>query len=775
KIPGAFVKHHFNGTLLEKTFLTGPTGKSWAVLMEKVGNGLFLSRGWQKFVSDHSIKVGEFLVFQYCGNSNFKVKIYAKTCCEKNVSLTNENVGGTNSCMAKLNQGESIGPDFSCKHHNRKKRASVSKKKNCGFMEPRRLPIIKAEINGATQVPSSRKSVKLSFATDEKKEANITTCSNKSNNKRVKQFTKIEGKGCFSATVPEQLVVELHLKKKENVMLQGQCGVSWPVKITIRKCGCLDLSQGWSKFWNDNKLAGGDTCKFEFLQGKKIQLAENKRKRTEGQCDIEGLVGRDQSIQTKQNIHENDIIDLENEDSLVNTDDFSSKRKKKDDPNPFMNAENLQYSSHPDKVNGFKLNASKFAELNRVESKAREIEKSCTTKGIFVPQENQRTGHNNPFFTVKMHPSYLKRSSVCIPISFYKRYLTNNLTNVKLYGPDGRMWEAQFSFGRQACICRGWLAFVLEYNMLENDVCYFELIKMTDEVELKVSVSHALVEDVVTLPSHTPPDGQLAKNKRKRAEIQRTGFNNPSFTFKMRRSYLNGSHVHIPHSFYKRYLINKLTKVKLCAPDGRMWEAQIFHRRQPYIGRGWHEFVMKYDMRENDDCLLELIKMTDEVILKVSLSRALVEDVFLKNCLEYLSAPYVSPIPTDGRLAKNIRKRTEIQRVGLNNPSFAVKMHLGYLNGSHAFIPHSFYKRYLINKLMKVNLCAPDGKTWEAQIFHGRQPYIGRGWNEFVLGYRMRENADCLFELIKMTDEVVLKISHGFAEDMATPPRYYSL
>lgn len=51
--------------------------------MEENGNHLFFGSGWQEFVEAHSLEVGDFLVFKYCGNSKFKVKIYDKSCCEK--------------------------------------------------------------------------------------------------------------------------------------------------------------------------------------------------------------------------------------------------------------------------------------------------------------------------------------------------------------------------------------------------------------------------------------------------------------------------------------------------------------------------------------------------------------------------------------------------------------------------------------------------------------------------------------------------------------------
>ena len=49
-------------------------------------NNLFFHKGWGAFVQDNSLKMADFLLFRYAGDSNFCVKIYGKDCCEKCVS-----------------------------------------------------------------------------------------------------------------------------------------------------------------------------------------------------------------------------------------------------------------------------------------------------------------------------------------------------------------------------------------------------------------------------------------------------------------------------------------------------------------------------------------------------------------------------------------------------------------------------------------------------------------------------------------------------------------
>ncbi|KAF6177079.1 hypothetical protein GIB67_015954 [Kingdonia uniflora] len=361
-IPSAFIKH-FNGKLLRKSFLRGPTGKSWPISMKKVNDDLFIHEGWQAFVRDHSLEIGDFLVFRYSGNSKFSVKMYDRTCCEK-MSLADENVDRTNSCMDKSKHKQTAGL-VCCVNvttYRKKEQSCPTKQYVSKEVKSMRAPIIKVERKGATEILCSGKSIKRNLrypATDEIKEENKTACFMNSDNKRD---IMTEGEDCFSAvcktsrkyrmTAPRDLEAKLDLKRKASVMLQDPQGKSWPVGITA---------------WIDGRT-------------------------------------------------------------------------------------NLAKESP-------------------------------------ICQKSQRSGIKHPSFTVKMSRTYLRRKQVYIPASFYKKNLTNKQKKFKLRGPDGRMWKAEFSFGRAAYVSGGWSAFLVEYSIQEDNICLFELLKITDKVLLQVSIS----------------------------------------------------------------------------------------------------------------------------------------------------------------------------------------------------------------------------------------------------------------------------------------------
>lgn len=58
--------------------------------MERTGDGVFLKKGWQSFVSYHNLMVGEFLVFKHDGKNSFIVKLYGINGCKKELFVAKQ-------------------------------------------------------------------------------------------------------------------------------------------------------------------------------------------------------------------------------------------------------------------------------------------------------------------------------------------------------------------------------------------------------------------------------------------------------------------------------------------------------------------------------------------------------------------------------------------------------------------------------------------------------------------------------------------------------------
>lgn len=82
RIPPAFVRL-LRFQVHKDAFLEGPSGQVWLVTVHCTNTGMAFEQGWQTFVSDHSLDVGDFLVFKYVGTFHFTVQIFGRSGCEK--------------------------------------------------------------------------------------------------------------------------------------------------------------------------------------------------------------------------------------------------------------------------------------------------------------------------------------------------------------------------------------------------------------------------------------------------------------------------------------------------------------------------------------------------------------------------------------------------------------------------------------------------------------------------------------------------------------------
>ncbi|XP_004308903.1 PREDICTED: B3 domain-containing protein Os01g0723500-like [Fragaria vesca subsp. vesca] len=113
KMPRAFVTH-FNGPALCK--LQGPTGKSWDVKLEEKNNEIFFHKGWKKFLKDNFLDGGDFLVFNYDGDSCFSVTIYDESSCEMDMEVAKTKRSGGGRRRDHIWPGESRIIEFNSKH-----------------------------------------------------------------------------------------------------------------------------------------------------------------------------------------------------------------------------------------------------------------------------------------------------------------------------------------------------------------------------------------------------------------------------------------------------------------------------------------------------------------------------------------------------------------------------------------------------------------------------------------------------------------------------------
>ncbi|KAL0911196.1 hypothetical protein M5K25_019318 [Dendrobium thyrsiflorum] len=231
RIPPCFHKH-LSGKILVKSVLRSRGGRRWAVMLRREGKNLFFGKGWECFVTDLSIQLGEFLLFVYDGDLGFDVKIYGITGCEK--------VDPIASMKVEQEEESEIRGKVPAKTSNALIRAPG-----------RRREILNGRIIlGGLKVFSNESALKSARSFKSSRPFFIATY------RRSRQEYM---------TIPVSFMRECDLGSMEAIILQDQKGRSWPVRIA-HWIGRVAMAKGWAKFRDVNHLKEGDVCVFEFLE-----------------------------------------------------------------------------------------------------------------------------------------------------------------------------------------------------------------------------------------------------------------------------------------------------------------------------------------------------------------------------------------------------------------------------------------------------------------------------------------------------------------------------
>lgn len=85
RLPPAFGQR-YGSILPENAKLRINSGKTWDLKVEQMEDGQFcFTRGWENFVKDVGLEMGEFLVFRFVGKSMLDVSVYGTSACEREI------------------------------------------------------------------------------------------------------------------------------------------------------------------------------------------------------------------------------------------------------------------------------------------------------------------------------------------------------------------------------------------------------------------------------------------------------------------------------------------------------------------------------------------------------------------------------------------------------------------------------------------------------------------------------------------------------------------
>ncbi|XP_010647883.2 B3 domain-containing transcription factor VRN1, partial [Vitis vinifera] len=291
-----------------------PTGHVWPVRLEKASvNTCWFCDGWQEFAEHHSILAGYFLVFEYEGNSNFKISIFDLTTCEISYPCNPSNGsekqyhGKRSSVHPEEEMEDDVSveilgssPPFQAptslksaktsfkaglgiKKHGRNDDSFQSpKSKHVCFRESRKYKMDsqmfdhnQTESDEDDSVIERRKEAKTRARTPSPKR-----CGRTKGRERIlhaPRMSKPENRS-FSVTMRPHNIESRFLNvpaafarkylRRKSIELRDSGGGQWPLKCLHHQRGSVMLSKGWKDFVEEKNLKEGDVCFFELVHRK---------------------------------------------------------------------------------------------------------------------------------------------------------------------------------------------------------------------------------------------------------------------------------------------------------------------------------------------------------------------------------------------------------------------------------------------------------------------------------------------------------------------------
>ncbi|KAL2490730.1 Uncharacterized protein Adt_26358 [Abeliophyllum distichum] len=440
--------------------LTDSIGGVWCVRLEKVEKTLWFHDGWEKFVQDHSISYGYFLVFKYRGNSNFNVRIFDLTASEVHYPLNSSHkFEGTNP-QNSISETEEFSDDLG-------------------------HPVVSTEM----EEHSDDDSVKILASFPGKPMAcpprygAPNECMGKATSGRRHDHQTLHDLS-FSSTVFAHGVKRGKIDSAETCYLTGSKAKmegGWAVKTENLNVSCHGKS---------NTSQSAET---RYLTRSKVKMEGGWEVETENlNISCHGKSNTSQSAETR----------------------YLTRSKVKMEGGWAVKTENLNISCHGksntsqsakpvlDKTLHFSESKHKNPIIKNVKesipaTEAKEISSSNANQSSFgiESREGNKAVHStgksmpkNPSFTFVVKPYNLSCNMLYMPHSFLTENLPSSPRCLELHDCDGRNWLVSVVLRRDkvSCLSKGFGTFIKEKNLKVGDTCVFELIDVNKPV-LKVS------------------------------------------------------------------------------------------------------------------------------------------------------------------------------------------------------------------------------------------------------------------------------------------------
>ncbi|XP_045809156.1 B3 domain-containing protein REM-like 1 isoform X2 [Trifolium pratense] len=233
---------------------------------------------------------------------------------------------------------------------------------------------------------------------------------------------------------------------------------------------------------------------------------------------------------------------------------------------------------------------------------------------------------------------------------------------------------------------------------------------------------------------------------------------NPNFTLKLSRSYVEGHHIRlrIPLSFSKEYMNEFLqgNATIRSVGDERTWNVTLkldgcngnFEMRT-----GWKSFLQEHNLQVGDECKFEMTQRKP-LLFTITIIPATKE-----SCPERFqeNQPIQEDMDHVGNYGEGI-SRGSSKTHDSPSPISHYKFEVSVTSLDKVAIPSEFLKRHNIFSGNLVELKVGEG-TWFVEVNYNQHLDYGsftKGWEEFVRESQVKIGDTCLFEMIDVQNHV---------------------
>ncbi|KAL2468392.1 B3 domain-containing transcription factor VRN1-like [Forsythia ovata] len=440
--------------------LTDSIGGVWCVRLEKVEKTLWLHDGWEKFVQDHSVSYGYFLVFKYRGNSNFNVRIFDLTASEVHYPLNSsrkfEGTNTPNSISETEEYSNDLGhPVVSTEMEDHSDDDSV--KILASFPgKPMACPLRYGAPNECMgRATSGRR--------HDHQTVHDLSFSSTEFSRGVKRGKIDSAKTRYLTRSKVKMEVGWAVKTENlKISCHGKSNTSQSAKTRYLTRSKVKMEGGWAvKTENLNISCHGksntsQSAETRYLTRSKVKMEGGWAVKTENlNISCHGKSNTSQSAKP--------VLDK----SL-----HLSEGKPK---NPIIKNVKVEVpGTEAKRISSSNANQSSFGIESLVGNKA------VHTTRKFMPK--------NPSFTFVLKPYNLSWKMLYMPFTFLTEYLPSCPRCLELHDCDGKKWPVGVILrgGKMSCLNKGFGTFIKEKNLKVGDTCVFELIDVNKPV-LKVS------------------------------------------------------------------------------------------------------------------------------------------------------------------------------------------------------------------------------------------------------------------------------------------------